>query len=340
MWSLQGARVLISKNWVYALRVRTFTAVLMRACPFSLRLCMHFVASLTLVGCSVQPIRHTSHFTSIYIAPHPDDIELFMGMNAWHDTVSGTVVFIVLTAGDAGYATGFANNGDPLPYYRAREQGHERAVRLWVGLNGGSVPATEKSTISLARGRYTLDRLSIGGAVRIYFLRLPDGRPDGAGYPGDANESLKKLLTGQIASITSIDHTLSFSLRDLETALGDIIAAESAGSAEVWINIQDESWLKSPIDHSDHKATANIVLDTLNQARFSCVNIARYATYVNSIRPRNLSTSDTDIHLGTWGAVNSGITDGGPANTWDFSHLSWIGKEYYRKQLSRTPCLF
>lgn len=333
---------MISNSWLYALRVRMFTAVPARACPASARFCVHFVASLMLVGCSVQPIRHTSHFTSFYVAPHPDDIELFMGMNAWHDitALSGTVVFIVLTAGDAGYGTDFAHDGDPLPYYRAREQGHERAVRLWVGLNRLSVAATARSTISLAGGRFTLERLSIGEAVRIYFLRLPDGSPDGDGYPRDGNESLKKVLTGQIASISSIDHTLSFSLRELETVLRDIVAAESVGSAEVWVNIQDESWTESPIDHSDHKATANIVLDALKQTRFYCVNIARYATYVNSIRPRNMSASDADIHLGTWGALNGGITDGGPVNTWDFLHLSWIGKEYYREQLSNMPCAF
>ena len=328
------------KTWVHVLRVRGLASVRRCIRPFSLRSCMSFVASVVLVGCSVQPIQHASKFTSIYIAPHPDDIELFMGLNAWHDmtAASGSVVFVVLTAGDAGYAKGFANIGDTLPYYLAREQGHERAVRFWAGLNQGRVPVTTTYHINVAGGRYVLDRLSIGEAFGIYFLHLPDGRPDGAGYQGDGYQSLKKLLTGQIASITSIDGALTFSLADLETVLGDIIAAESTGSPEVWINIQDESWIESPIDHSDHKATANIVLNTLNQPRFSCVNIARYATYINSVRPRNLSTSDADIHLGTWGTVNSGITDGGPANTWDFLHLSWIGKEYYREQLSHAPC--
>ena len=61
---------------------------------------------------------------------HPDDWQLFMNPNAYHDAqnASNKVVFIYLTAGDAG--AGLGNGGRSQPYYLARENGAKLSVRF------------------------------------------------------------------------------------------------------------------------------------------------------------------------------------------------------------------
>jgi hypothetical protein len=76
---------------------------------------------------------------SFYFAAHEDDWQLFMNPSAFEDVVSGAAktVFVHLTAGDAGLGVGFG--GRKHPFYLARENGAEAAIRFMA--NANSAPA-------------------------------------------------------------------------------------------------------------------------------------------------------------------------------------------------------
>ncbi|MBK8848309.1 MAG: PIG-L family deacetylase [Bacteroidetes bacterium] len=61
---------------------------------------------------------------SFYFSAHPDDWQLFIGTNAYNDMQESNtkVVFIYVTAGDAGLLTGKVPPAT-VPYYVARERG-------------------------------------------------------------------------------------------------------------------------------------------------------------------------------------------------------------------------
>src|SRR5437763_1528124 len=67
---------------------------------------------------------------SFYFAAHEDDWQLFMNPSAFRDVADAKTkaVFVHLTAGDAGLGTG--TGGRKHPYYRARENGAETAIRF------------------------------------------------------------------------------------------------------------------------------------------------------------------------------------------------------------------
>jgi hypothetical protein len=43
-----------------------------------------------------------------------------------------------------------------------------------------------------------------------YFMRLPDGSPQGTGYVATAEQSLKRLHEGAIRTMTSIDNSTTY----------------------------------------------------------------------------------------------------------------------------------
>lgn len=68
---------------------------------------------------------------AFYFAAHEDDWQLFMNPAAFYDVIDANTktVFIHMTAGDAGLGTN--SGGRKHPYYAARENGAESAIRSW-----------------------------------------------------------------------------------------------------------------------------------------------------------------------------------------------------------------
>src|SRR5690348_15487814 len=80
---------------------------------------------------------------SFYFAAHEDDWQLFMNPSAFQDVLGGAgkTVFVYVTAGDAGLGTG--DGGRKRPYYLARENGAEEAVRFMADTDREPVPRDE-----------------------------------------------------------------------------------------------------------------------------------------------------------------------------------------------------
>src|SRR4051794_15523051 len=75
---------------------------------------------------------------SFYFSAHQDDWQLFMNPSAFEDVsaVRTKTIFVYLTAGDAGL--GIGARGRKHPFYLARENGAEAAVRFMA--DGDDLP--------------------------------------------------------------------------------------------------------------------------------------------------------------------------------------------------------
>ena len=285
---------------------------------------MHSTVILTfflLLGISLnaQPV-------SVFVSAHPDDWQLFMNPNAYH-AVSDTnhhVIILHITAGDAGNGMGYND------YTLAREEGSKRAMRFLVKAAypqanfEDSIITTIKSINNHNLHFYKYRNIS------SYFLRLPDGNFDGAGYTMHNHESLSKLLTGEKSSITTVDGMNTYSLNDLKETIGEIIP-DPTFQKSISVHIAEIDSSFNPKDHSDHISSANLILNVMdNKTPYHLYNYVEYHT--NNL-PINIFPEEYQINVGTWGATTSGISDFGHNSTWDEVHNSWLGRQYFTKHL-------
>lgn len=292
--------------------------------------------------------------TLFYTVGHQDDWQLFMNPNAFHDVrvADARVVFIYMTAGDAGWRT--APQGDQIvPYFRAREIGANEAVRFMatpsrIGCSGpgcydayGERLRSERVRIN-RRGYRVVNYLN----TVSYFLRLPDGFPEGRRAEG----SLQKLWQNEITELTDIQDRHTYTAVDLIATLEGIIRREAAGSSNVWINIPyrhatpGDGWVDDTYttrdpdqDHSDHIYSGWFMFQAAKA--FSCINRAEFYGYQTATMEPNLSLQQLIWEAGTWGATNSGLlrTDGA-RSTFNDSHNAWIGRNYFEAYQGAGPC--
>ena len=94
---------------------------------------------------------------------------------------------------------------------------------------GFEVPA--EVVASLGKGKRPPVVVTVNGYTYrntvAYFLRLPDGNPEGTGYPGTGNRSLKLFAEGRIGTFAAIDGSTSYEgWSELVAALRDLITME------------------------------------------------------------------------------------------------------------------
>ena len=93
--------------------------------------------------------------------------------------------------------------------------------------------------------------------VSLVFMRLPDGAPDGSGFPLYGSQGLQKLYFGIITTMTAVDGSTSYSRSDLTTTLASLIDATTPDR----IDTQDFTGVYGDGDHSDHHAMAYLTRD-------------------------------------------------------------------------------
>ena len=160
---------------------------------------------------------------SFYFAAHEDDWQLFMNPSAFQDVMGGAAktVFVHLTAGDAGLGIGRA--GRKYPFYLARENGAEAAVRFMA--DADAEPG-ERSAAPMSFNGHDIYRVSYRNTVS-YFLRVPDGHWSGDGYYETGFESLKRLSSGENNVLRAVDGSATYhGWDDLVTTVRAIIAYE------------------------------------------------------------------------------------------------------------------
>lgn len=262
----------------------------------------------------------------VYISAHPDDWQLFMNPNAYKavSNAQNKVIFIHTTAGDAGHGMG---NND---YALAREEGSLRAIRFMCNsLSETGLRINMKGEQSKIKG-HLIGKKTYTNTV-AYFLRLPDGNYLGPGYETTGSESLRKLVEGQLNSITTIDQSTSYkSLSDLKKTLVKLIKIEAKGYDNIILNVAETDTLANPDDHSDHLNSSLLFQSIARDAGVQTIRF--YQEYSTNKKPLNVFDVELLNCAGTWAATASGLSDMGHNSTWDEVHNSWIGRQYFREE--------
>lgn len=264
---------------------------------------------------------------SIYVSAHPDDWQLFMNPNAYHSVKNydEKVIFIHTTAGDAGNGTGYNN------YYLAREEGSLRAIRFMSNtFTSGAGLGTNMNETQVTINGHDIKKFTYRNAV-AYFLRLPDGNPDGSGNPLTNFKSLQKLYTGVISTISAVDNSTTYSsLSDLIGTLKSLIEMESVNSTIIKFNLPEDDATINIASHSDHIYSSKIIQNVANTMVSANITKNLYIDYSTASREQNVFGDDYLVSAGTWGATASGLSDNFHNSTWNSDHNVWIGKQYFR----------
>ena len=140
-------------------------------------------------------------------------------------------------------------------------------------------------------------------------MRLPDGNLDGSGFSAFGFQSIRKLETGQIPTITAVDNSASYNgWSDFYNTIQAIIQVEANGiqSQGFWINHPDTDTTINPGDHSDHVTTGQAV-----QAMeiISSLNQALYIDYALSSFPPDLTGANFFWKSGMFAAYVRALYD-------------------------------
>jgi hypothetical protein len=270
---------------------------------------------------------------SFYFAAHEDDWQLFMNPSAFEDVAGGAVktVFVHVTAGDAGIGTGA--NGRKHPYYLARENGADNAVRFMVDAN--TAPASETAS-HLDFNGHAVFRVSYRNTVR-YFLRVPDGNPGGTGYAGTGWQSLKRLADGTIDTLAAVDNSAAYQgWGDLVATMRAIMAFERGSATLLQINVADPDAGINPGDHSDHLMTSRLAVEAAKD--LGCVRRVYYVDYASSKLPENLNAQQRDMESSVFAVTLAGVLAFDHGTAWRRYDDSYVGKNYFRTEEPAGAC--
>lgn len=232
---------------------------------------------------------------SFYIVAHADDWQLFMQPNAYKDLIElhKKVVFIIITAGDAGLGK---------TYWAAREEGCKSSVRFCLA------PLT---TLIEHDGTKEFNHRSVtywsANHVTCYFLRLPDGNLDGNGFQSYQHQSLSRFRDRQINTLSALDNSATYeSWSDLQNTLRTIIYSESKGIHDKCINYLNPDAGKNPNDHIDHITTGQAIQE---MTAIPGVRQALFVGYSNSNAKENLQPEDLFWKAGMFAAYEKAVYD-------------------------------
>lgn len=270
---------------------------------------------------------------SFYFAAHEDDWQLFMNPSAFQDVSADAAktVFVHVTAGDAGL--GIGRGGRKHPFYLARENGAEVAVRFMADAND---KPSEKIAEHMSFNGHAIYRVAYRNTVS-YFLRVPDGHWSGEGYYDTGFQSLQRLNTGENGILRAIDGSATYrGWNDLTGTLRALMDFERGRAAQVQINIADTDTQVNVNDHSDHLMTAKAALDAVKD--LACVRRVFYVDYASSKLPENLSAHQRDMESSVFAVTLAGVMAlDHPAN-WQHYDKSFVGRNYFRVRDGNGKC--
>lgn len=270
---------------------------------------------------------------SFYFAAHEDDWQLFINPSAFQDVIGGAAktVFVHLTAGDAGLGAGMG--GRKHPFYLARENGAEAAIRFMA--DADAAPG-ERVAAPISFNGHSIYRVSYRNTVS-YFLRVPDGNASGAGYAETGFQSLKRLASGENNILRAIDGSTTYQgWDDLVATLRAIIAYERGGAGLIQVNVAETDKRINPQDHTDHLMTAKAALDAAKEA--SCVRKVFYVDYASSRLPQNLDAQQRDMESSVFAVTLAGIQAMDHSTSWHHYDHSFVGRNYFRVQEPGGHC--
>jgi len=270
---------------------------------------------------------------SFYFAAHEDDWQLFMNPSAFQDVIDGAAktVFVYVTAGDAGLGTG--RGGRKWPYYRARENGAQDAVRFMADTDREPARRIDSHVVL---NRHALFRMEYRNTVS-YFLRVPDGNLKGEGFEDTGFQSLLRLRKGAIQTLTAVDGSTAYrGWDDLVRTVRAIVDAERGYASTVQINVAETDPALNPDDHADHLMTARAALDAVND--MACVRRVSYVDYHSAKLPENLSAQQRDMESSVFAVTLAGVLAYGYPTSWRHYDHAFVGRNYFRVHADGGEC--
>ena len=270
---------------------------------------------------------------SFYFAAHEDDWQLFMNPTAFQDVIDGAAktVFIHMTAGDAGLGIGWG--GRKHPFYLARENGAETAIRFMA--DADNIPAARVVEHRTFNG-HAIYRVAYRNTAS-YFLRVPDGNPQGGGYYDTGFQSLKRLSDGVIDELVAVDGSATYrGWSDLTATLRTIVDFERGRAAAVQFNVAELDARINPNDHSDHLMTARAALDSVSD--LACVRRVSYVDYHSAKLPENLSAEQRDMASSVFAVTLAGVLAYDHRTSWHHYDESFVGRNYFRVEEGAGRC--
>ena len=270
---------------------------------------------------------------SFYFAAHEDDWQLFMNPSAFKDVIKGAskTVFVHVTAGDAGAGTG--SNGRKFPFYRARENGAEVAIRFMA--DADSAPGDRSESYVTFNG-HRIYRIGYRNTV-AYFLRVPDGNALGGGYPETGFQSLQRLSSGANDTLAAIDGSAVYrGWDDLVATVRDMLIYERGKASLLQVNAAELDPRLNPRDHSDHLMTARAAYEAA--AGLSCVRRVSYVDYATMNMPPNLNAEDRDLESSVYAVTLAGVLAYDHGASWHHYDESFVGRNYFRVVEPKGAC--
>jgi len=270
---------------------------------------------------------------SFYFAAHEDDWQLFMNPSAFQDVLDGAskTVFVHVTAGDAGLGTGQGNR--KRPYYLARENGAQEAVRFMADTDHEPSVRNESSAMVNA---HRIFRIAYRNTVS-YFLRVPDGNIKGEGFAETGFQSLLRLHKGAIAKMTAVDGSTEYrGWDDLVRTVRAIVDAERGRASLVQINVAETDQAINPDDHADHLMTAQAALDAVKD--MACVRRVSYVDYASAKLPENLNAQQRDMESSVFAVTLAGVQAFDHSTSWRHYDGSYVGRNYFRVKDAEGSC--
>lgn len=247
------------------------------------------------------------------IVAHTDDDLLFVSPDILRDLDARRCMRVVFTtAGEAGM---------PQSYWSLLESGIRETYASMAG-----VPNSWSAMDDGIAGR-TIPAYQLAGApVEIFFLRIPDGFPDGSGSSMYGGQSILKLWNGTTTS--SVDGVNTYTKAQFQAVINELVTdfGPTTIRATDWTTYFD-----NPYDHSDHWATAQFA----NQAHLaysSAHTLVGYETYLIDELSQNVTGTELTRKVDAF--VLFAESDSNVCNTPgegcpDSPHDEWLKRQYY-----------
>lgn len=188
-------------------------------------------------------------------------------------SANGCVRTVFFTYSDAGEGVS--------TYADEREKGIRAAYDAMRGSAGGWTDRT----VTLASGAtLTMTRPDGDPRVSLLFVRLPDGGLAGGSFEYTGEQTLTKLVSGELPSLRSLDEGRSFSRTTLEASIGEIAAGYAAD--RVYTHLPAGA-TGSDGDHPDHQAVGVMVRSALETTQLGA-EISFAQGYPSAERPVNI----------------------------------------------------
>ena len=184
---------------------------------------------------------------------------------------------------------------------------------------------------------HSIYRVSYRNTVS-YFLRVPDGSPQGTGYYGTGFQSLKRLADGEQRYCFPRS-----TVRPSITAgaiwcrrCGKSWISNADARRTVQLNVAELDARINPDDHSDHLMTAKAALDAVQD--LACVRRVSYVDYASSRLPENLDAQQRDMESSVFAVTLAGVLAFDHRTSWHHYDKSFVGRNYFRVQEGVGRC--